>query len=278
MQEVCENQIEAIAGDLDGYGYVFEPAWAEEAGTDGDRKPVRCRDVPGQESDGEGPRFGNAVLFREDGGFAGKDDPAVGRFDLHSFGVSEYRSMVCTPSQELDLAVCSTHLTSGDHPEVREAEVQEAADRIREHYGDGSVILGADLNMQPDEPAIDYLYHPDYDHPEWTEYPGEGHLRALMSECGDRMDAECREGAPTFGAVDSTTRQRTGDPGRQIDHLFASTDMTVDTSQVTRPAQTCDNPVHGVDHEDVPDELAQQETISCSDHEMLWAGVGFGPS
>ncbi|MBE3001027.1 endonuclease/exonuclease/phosphatase family protein [Nocardiopsis sp. HNM0947] len=276
LQEACENQVEALAADLDGYGYVFEPVRSPEVTTGGEREPMRCRGIPGQEaqeSDAEQPRFGNAVLVRQDAGFAEQGDPDVGRFDLGTTGERERRTMVCTPSQDRGLAVCSTHLSAGEVPDVREAEVRVAADRIQEHYGDGTAVLGGDLNMQPHEAAIDFLYHPAYDHPEWTEYPGQGHLRHLMSTCGDRMSAECREGAATFDGVDSA-RQHTRTPERQLDHLFASTDVAVRGSRVTEPPQGCDNPVHGVDHEEVPDEVAEQETISCSDHEMLWAQIG----
>ena len=281
LQEVCENQIEALADDLKGYGYVFEPAWAESADSadpdNGNREPARCRDVPGQEAKGEvPPRYGNAVLIQEGHGFSAQGDAGVGRFDLGSTNVTEYRSMVCTPSDELAMAVCSTHLTNGQDKEAettREGEVQEAADRIRDNYDAGSVVLGADLNMEPNEASMSSLYHPDYYSTLLGPDAGQGYLRELMSECGNEMNFVCRGGASTFGAVHGGTGQRTAEPDRQYDYLFATPNVQVTDSRVTQPSQNCANPAHGVLREDVDPRLASNEFISCSDHEILWARI-----
>lgn len=277
LQEVCENQIEALAADLKGYDYVFEPAWDEPRATEDpgneNRRPTECRGIPGEGDDAAlQPRYGNAVLFREGLGFA-TDDGKVGRYDLGTFHGDnpEYRTMVCTSSTELNTAVCSAHLSAGSgkyENANRTIETRNVAYYANAFFGDHSLIIGADLNTEPDDELTDLLYHEDY-HDGST-----GQYRELMSDCLNQMSPYCKRGDPTLGAVDSDTHQRSGDPGRKFDYLFASTNVEEENWAVTQPSENCPNPVYENEYLDADDaELAQWETMSCSDHEMLWATV-----
>ena len=96
-----------------------------------------------------------------------------------------------------------------------------------------------------------------------------------MDSCPTRNDLHhsCREGEPTHGAVNGGSGQRNGTPSRQIDYLFATLNVFVEDSRVTAPSTNCSNPVHGIEHPDIPEGREDHETISCSDHEMLWVEV-----
>jgi endonuclease/exonuclease/phosphatase family metal-dependent hydrolase len=127
LNEVCENQYDRLAADLDAYRGRFDATG-----------PI-C---------GNGARYGNAVLARA------SDVDLIGSWPLPDLSGGETRRLMCVRSD--GLAVCVTHISYLQADIAAQidavAAILDGLDRA------GAVVLGGDLNTDPADPRLGPLY------------------------------------------------------------------------------------------------------------------------
>ncbi|WP_228988871.1 endonuclease/exonuclease/phosphatase family protein [Streptomyces sp. DH8] len=210
LNEVCETQYRALLELLENAGRRMHGTYASSQ----DNVP-NC---------GPTGAFGTAVLSR---GPITSEEPDYRPF-VHS-GDERYtnagrtvpvrRGILCAPTRidRKSLLACTAHTYAKAPEQLRE---------IRDRLAEGSVprkvpvLLAGDLNLQPNEPALGFLYahaSGDGDKPRGRFREGDETDRAWFSQ-GSTGGVVCTEGEPE--------RCRNGEPtaeARKIDYVFADT-------------------------------------------------------
>jgi endonuclease/exonuclease/phosphatase family metal-dependent hydrolase len=201
LNEVCKSQADGLRESLAGEYQVYASlAWWPAV-----QKPA-C-----------GGEFGRAILVRDE---LTKDSKAFAK----QLPVDEERDLakrpiVCLAMEPLRTLFCSTHLTAGSSDAVDQERALQV-EKIHATFApynarDWNIILGADMNMRPNDPNLDSIYEPSY---------------------GDGAYGIYREAHP-----DRTTKEETHQSGAPIDYIFIN-DQPI---SISRPLIT---PVDYSDH------------------------------
>ncbi|MFE7459893.1 endonuclease/exonuclease/phosphatase family protein [Streptomyces sp. NPDC057554] len=210
LNEVCATQYEALLEQLEEAGLRMHGTYASSQDN-----------VPNCGPTGE---FGTAVLSRAP---IGPEEPDYLRFtrtgdETYTNGgrtVSVRRGLLCAPTLVAGepLLACTAHTYARAPEQLREIRDRLAEDAVP---AGTPVLLAGDLNLQPNEPALGYLYaHPagDGDRPTGRFLEGDETDRKWFSQgstggvvCTGSEPERCRNGEPT--AAD-----------RKIDYVFADT-------------------------------------------------------
>ncbi|MGH3389155.1 MAG: endonuclease/exonuclease/phosphatase family protein [Actinomadura sp.] len=223
LNEVCENQAQALDARLDGYRVYFAPI--DQINGEGGREVQTC------DNDAA---YGNAVLYRED--FA--DDMQGRPHDLGTpdrEGSHEKRGMACVSSASQGTVFCAAHLTSeggDDGDEARAAEGRNISDILARDYAGQTVLLGGDFNASPGSDSLDGIYDPRYGggaHGDLKEADSTG---GFLGNCrtGEKTHGESGFGPFNFG-------------GSKIDYIFTSTDVEIHDTDATQSADSDHDPV-----------------------------------
>ncbi|MDX2404417.1 endonuclease/exonuclease/phosphatase family protein [Streptomyces microflavus] len=210
LNEICATQYKALLEQLEDAGRRMHGTYASSQDN-----------VPNCGPTGE---FGTAVLSR---GTIEAEGPDYRRFS--STGSETYtnggrtvpvrRGLLCAPTRFAGkpLLACTAH-TNAKAPE----QLREIRDRLAEGPvpRETPVLLAGDLNLQPNEPALGFLYaHASGvgDRPTGRFLEGDETDRAWFSQgatggvvCTGGEPERCRNGEPTAGE-------------RKIDYVFADT-------------------------------------------------------
>ncbi|MEV4874722.1 endonuclease/exonuclease/phosphatase family protein [Streptomyces cyaneofuscatus] len=210
LNEICATQYEALLEQLKGSGRPMHGTYASSQ----DNVP-NC---------GPTGAFGTAVLSRE---AISPGGPGYRRFsrtgdETYANGgrtVSVRRGLLCAPTRAggTPLLACTAH-TYAKAPE----QLREIADLLAEGPvpPETPVVLAGDLNLQPNEPALGFLY---------AHAPGPGGRPAGRFLEGDETDRAWFSQGSTGGVVctdGEPERCRNGEPTageRKIDYTFADT-------------------------------------------------------
>ena len=225
LNEVCENQADALADDL-GSGYeVFFASTPRDVGPiNGERDPndpsqwITCEN---------GARFGNAIVYRTD--FA--DDMQEAELDLESPpGGRDYsRTSPCVSSAAKQVVFCTAHLDAHDG-DARETEATNLRQGMADEYAGYTTMLGGDLNDTPDSGTLDNFYDPRYGG------DAKGHLKEVDSI--DALPWNCREGETTHGWSWGPFGSR-----KKLDYVFVSDDVEIGWSDATHSDDSDHDPV-----------------------------------
>ncbi|MFD3905764.1 endonuclease/exonuclease/phosphatase family protein [Streptomyces sp. CB04723] len=210
LNEVCETQYRALLEQLERAGRPMHGTYASSQ----DNVP-NC---------GPTGAFGTAVLSR---GPITSEEPDYRPFahtgnETYTNGgrtVPVRRGILCAPTHisRKPLLACTAHTYARAPEQLREIRDRLAEDSVP---GDMAVLLAGDLNLQPNEPALGYLYaHPTGagDRPSGRFREGDETDRAWFSQgstggvvCTGSEPERCRNGEPTAD-------------DRKIDYAFADT-------------------------------------------------------
>jgi endonuclease/exonuclease/phosphatase family metal-dependent hydrolase len=179
LNEACRSQYRRLLNLLDGSEWEMRGRFAVTR--------------TGVESCGGSEEFGIAVLTRNPISWAR-------RWSLPSPG-EETRKLLCVTTRMARRAtrVCSTHITTADHPGYQNREIRKVKRIVTPWVKNGRpVVLMGDFNVVPTDDKLDRIYGPRH---------GEGSFGVFqeVDEGGDH----CRCGESTHGS-------------RKIDYVFLS--------------------------------------------------------
>ncbi|MEW1630441.1 endonuclease/exonuclease/phosphatase family protein [Streptomyces sp. NPDC089173] len=210
LNEICATQYEALLDQLKDSGRPMHGTYASSQ----DNVP-NC---------GPTGAYGTAVLSREAIEPGGPDyrrfsDTGDEKYGNAGRTVAVRRGLLCAPTRSdgKPLLACTAHTYAKAPEQLRE---------IRDWLAEGpvpketAVVLGGDLNLQPNEPALGFLY---------AHAPGPGGRPTGRFLEGDETDRAWASQGSTGGVVctdGEPERCRNGEPTaeeRKIDYTFADT-------------------------------------------------------
>nr|WP_203224791.1 endonuclease/exonuclease/phosphatase family protein [Streptomyces clavuligerus] len=221
FNEVCENQYQALVGELRGRGWPDDPQnFSRFAPSRTAGNAEICQDKA----------YGNAVFSKAPLGIAE-------RVELPHIAGPERRNLLCAPVLDGgSTRFCTTHLTTSDPGEVNPNQTEQlrfVRDRLESYHRAGeTALIAGDFNVQPDDPRLDSYYSAGADP---TNNPGThtGAYREL-----DDSDTNC----PGYGEWTFDKEQRLAPCGTKkwkLDLVSSgnpiSPDRTAPTPSVSPP-------------------------------------------
>ncbi len=147
FNEVCENQYQALVGELRGRGWPDDPQnFSRFAPSRTAGNAEICQDKA----------YGNAVFSKAPLGIAE-------RVELPHIAGPERRNLLCAPVLDGgSTRFCTTHLTTSDPGEVNPNQTEQlrfVRDRLESYHRAGeTALIAGDFNVQPDDPRLDSYY------------------------------------------------------------------------------------------------------------------------
>jgi endonuclease/exonuclease/phosphatase family metal-dependent hydrolase len=224
LNEVCETQFTAILTGLSAAGYAMNGRFATAKAAEGN-----CENTS---------NYGNAVLTRQPITNDGDDQIAFPLPLPEETG--EVRTLLCvdTPLRGRAIKACSVHLSPGDGKQGPQAAA--VADVVNDFVDAGiPVLIGGDLNVEPDHDALDVLYDHhggtgrfrEVDETDWEQFGD------FANHCRELYEHSCRTGEATFDNLLL--------PDPKIDYIFLTEDFAALEADATTSPHSDHDPLRG---------------------------------